>query len=115
MTTLRALIDSSERPSIDTVDGLNYVLKQLRRDNSTDISDVVTPRWSLNAHLTFEELIGILLKARDEIARHRAEESVESSVCSSSPPFKHWSDPNCICAHITDEKLTITRDSRSLR
>jgi hypothetical protein len=68
MTKLRALIDSSERPSIDSVDGLNFVLKQLRADNSVDITDDVIP----SRNVTFEELIGVLLLARDEIQNLRA-------------------------------------------
>jgi hypothetical protein len=67
MTTLRALIDSSERPSIDPIDAVNYVLEQLRSDDSVDIADGVT--W--DANVTFEELIGALLIARDEIQRGR--------------------------------------------
>jgi hypothetical protein len=68
MTKLRVLIDSSERPSIDSVDGLNFVLKQLRADNSVDIAADVIP----SRNVTFEELIGVLLLARDEIQNLRA-------------------------------------------
>jgi len=68
MTKLRVLIDSSERPSIDSVDGLNFVLKQLHADNSVDIEAGVIP----SRNVTFEELIGVLLLARDEIQNLRA-------------------------------------------
>ena len=54
----------SARPTIDTAEAVEFCLRQLYRDRRHGIDDEVV------AHLTFEELIGALLHARD-IAKDR--------------------------------------------
>jgi len=62
-TKLKVAIDSKERPELDPIDLINFILEQLRADNSVDVGDGIT--W--DANVTFEELIGVLLSARDEL------------------------------------------------
>jgi len=68
-TKLKVAIDSNERPELDPIDGINFVLEQLYADNSVDVTDGIT----CDANVTFEELIGVLLSARDEIKLSRSE------------------------------------------
>ena len=49
------------RPSITALEGINFCLKQLYEDNTRLISDYIVHNF------TFEELIGALLLARDEL------------------------------------------------
>ncbi len=52
------------RPTIDVLEGLNFCLDQLYEDREhTFYQDIVKG-------LTFEELIGVLLLARDEVKRY---------------------------------------------
>lgn len=51
----------ASRPSIDVMDGIEYCLNNLYQDNTKKVSDFVVKG------LTFEELIGVLLLAKDAI------------------------------------------------
>ena len=49
------------RPSIDTLEAINFCLEKLYEDNTKNTSDYIVK------NLTFEELLGALLLARDEL------------------------------------------------
>lgn len=51
----------ASRPSIDLIEGIEYCLDGLFQDKTRKISDFVVDG------LTFEELIGVLLLAKDAI------------------------------------------------
>jgi hypothetical protein len=53
----------SSRPDKDAMECIDFCLQQLYADNEHGIED------SIVFHLTFEELIGALLLAKDELAR----------------------------------------------
>ena len=57
----------SSRPSIDVLDGINYCLDAFFSD-----AEKMTDDFVANG-LTFEEIIGVLLLARDEIKGSREE------------------------------------------
>lgn len=52
---------SADRPDVDICDGLNFCLEQLFNDKEHGRDDEIVHS------LTFEELIGVLLKAKDII------------------------------------------------
>lgn len=49
------------RPSADLMEGIEYCLDALYKDSTKEISDFIVEG------LTFEELIGVLLLAKDKI------------------------------------------------
>ena len=49
------------RPTITALEGINFCLKRLYEDKTKRIGEEVV------ANLTFEELIGVLLLARDKL------------------------------------------------
>lgn len=51
----------ADRPNVPALDCVNFCLKQLYRDETKRMTDEVVH------HLTFEELIGALLAARDKL------------------------------------------------
>ncbi len=56
----------ADRPSLSAADCIGHVLKQLFKDQTHEISDLVCP------HLTFEEVIGALLLAEDAVNELKA-------------------------------------------
>lgn len=49
------------RPNITALDGVNFCLEQLYLDKTKNVTDEIV------RNLTFEELIGVLLVARDQL------------------------------------------------
>ncbi len=61
----------AERPSISSVEGLDFCLRQLYKDRKHRVTDEIVN------YLTFEELIGALLLAQDALRRL---ESIEKDM-----------------------------------
>jgi hypothetical protein len=62
---------SESRPDVDICDGINFCLKQLFKDKEHGRDDEIVDS------LTFEELIGVLLKAKDIVDKLYFEEEEE--------------------------------------
>jgi hypothetical protein len=60
------------RPEIDALEAISFTLEQLYEDGSAHYTQEVTQ------DLTFEELIGALLAARDEIDAARRDSAISS-------------------------------------
>ena len=65
------MILERSRPNITALKGVNFCLDQLYKDKTKSITDEIVQ------HLTFEELIGALLVARDELETIASRDTME--------------------------------------
>jgi hypothetical protein len=85
---------NTSRPNQDAVFCLDFILEQLYQDKKTRIEETITA----DCRATFEELIGAILKARDEI-KFRRQESMLQDLADALRP-----DPKI--EHLGFEKTT---------